>query len=82
MTGAVRDACGVREAVLRLCRPINFGRWLRFHRHAGAVRPLPEIVGEVVGEIGHADLRPGAGEPDGPHEEVHAGIYAARRRAR
>ena len=32
---------------------------------------VPDKTGEVVGEIGHADLRPGTGDADRAHEQPH-----------
>ena len=35
---------------------------------------LPDIAGEIVGEIGDADLGTGAGDTDGAHKQAHAGF--------
>jgi len=41
----------------------------------GRSSPLvPDETGEVVGEIGHADLGPGPCDADRTHEQVHAGF--------
>ena len=31
---------------------------------------------EIMGQVGHADLDPGAGDADGAHEEAHAMLLA------
>lgn len=35
---------------------------------------MPDIAGEVVGQVGHADLRPGPSDSDRAHEQAHAGF--------
>ena len=50
-------------------------RFLPALASCGRNSPLvPDETGEVVGEIGHADLGPGTCNADRAHEQVHAGF--------
>src|SRR5690606_41960752 len=50
-------------------------RFLPLSPSGGRNSPLvPDIAGEIVGKIGHADLGAGAGDTDRAHEQAHAGF--------
>ena len=39
---------------------------------------VPDEAGEIVGEIGHADLGPGPCDADHVHEQAHAGFLVGK----
>lgn len=73
-----------KRARLAESRPLP-GGWLIDFGVASAVSPpsplcgrssplVPDEAGKIVGKVGHADLRPGAGDADGAHEQAHPGF--------
>ena len=38
---------------------------------------VPDVSGDVVGEIGHADFHSRSGDADGSHEQAHPGFLVS-----